>query len=544
MDNTYQTINKLYSSQKGFYEQYGVDLIIATVIIYIFLIWTSYFYVMNHLPLLRKNWSENKCNPLYIPLAGFIINDKNKSNMEVVSNNFSDCTQNILTSIASDAFKPIYYITHVLTETLGEITKAINGVRTMFNKVRTNVKDTAVNISGRTLNVTAPILQNNINAASAMGKAHGVLTTSIYTLFGTFTTTESFFLFLRNVITGLLIILAASIVALWGLSLVPVAGIAAAAAAALATAGYIAILIPFLIVIFLISKIFDVTTQNVPNGPPGKDGRDSCFEKNTLIKLNDNNYKAISDINIGDILHDGSIVTGTMKMSTYGNSIYNFNDIIVTGLHRVYHPTKGWIKISDHPDAYEIKDNREEIVYCLNTNTKVIKINGFTFSDWDDLDDNDIQQINKKCTFIPNYIDNNDIHKYLDNGFDENTLIEMEIGTFTKIKNIEVNDILRFGERVLGIVKIDSGDISAINEYKLKNNTTFRCTNNIELYDYNLGNINTNILQGEPINIKNNLHQLITDKGHYHIGEFRVYDYNFTIEKYLDNTEFYSQKYL
>ena len=42
----------------------------------------------------------------------------------------------------------------------------------------------------------------------------------------------------------------------------------------------------------------------------------------------------------------------------------------------------------------------------------------------------------------------------------------------------------------------------------------------------------------------NNLYQLITDKGHYYIGEFRVYDYNFGIEKYLDNIEFSYQKNL
>ena len=537
MDNTYNTINKLYSTQKGFYEQYGIDLIITIIIIYIFLIWTSYYYVMNHIPVLKKNWTTNKCNPLYMPFAGLIINDKKRSAFETVGDNFNACTQNILTSIANDAFKPIYYIMHVFTEAFNEITNATNGVRSMINNVRSDIKDTAVNISGRTLNVTAPIIKNTIDTKDMMGKGNGVLTTSVYTLFGSFITAKSFFLFLKDVITGLLIILAAVLVGLWILAAIPFVDIVAIPAATLATAGYIAILIPFLIVIVLLSEVFHTVTNNVPKGPPG---RDACFDKNTLIKMNDNNYKAISDINIGDILHDGSIITGTMKMSTYGNSIYNLNDIIVTGIHRVYHETKGWIKVLDHADAYEIKDYRENIVYCLNTNTKVIKIKNFTFTDWDDLDDKDIWEINKNCIDLPKYIDNNEIHKYLDNGFEENTPIEMEIGILTKIKDIEVNDILRFGERVLGIIKIDSTDLLLINEYKLKNNTKLKCTNNIELYNYNLGTANTNNLEGISINIKGNLYQLITDKGFYHIGDFRVPDYNFVIEKYLD-IEFYSK---
>ena len=538
-NNNYEIINKLYSNQKGFYELYGIDLIIAIIIIYIFLTWTSYYYVMNHLPLLRKNWSANKCNPLYIPFAGLVINDNNKSSFETVNNNFNDCTQNILTSIAGDAFEPIYYIMNVFTEAIDEISNSINGVRAMFNNVRSDIKNTAVNISGRTLNVTTPIVQNTIYSKDMMSKTHGILTSSIYTLFGSFLTAQSFFLFFRNVIIGLLILLAITLVALWLLAAVPFIGMVALPSALMATAGYIAILIPFLIVISLIYEIFHVTTKNVPKGPPG---RNACFDKNTLIKMNNSKYKAISDINIGDILHDKSIITGIMKMSIYGNSIYNLYNIIVTGLHRVYHESKGWINIQDHPNAYEIKDYREDIIYCLNTNTKVIKIKNFTFTDWDDLDDKDIKNINNNCNYLPKYIDNNDIHKYMDNGFEENTLIQMQIGTFTKIKNIEVNDILHFGERVLGIIKIDSTDLSSIYEYKFKNNITIKCTNNIELYNYNLGFINTRNLEGKSINIKNNLYQLITDKGFYHIGEFRIYDYNYNIEKYLDNTEFNYEK--
>ena len=522
------------NTKNSYYEQYGLDLVIAIIIIYIFLIWTLYFYVMNHLPILRQNWNENKCNPLYIPFAGFIINDKKKSNLEVVNDNFHGCTQNILTSITNDSFQPIYYIIHVITDVFDEFTEAINGVRSMFDNVRTNIKDTTSNVSGRALNITIPIVHDSINTKDMMSKLHGILTTGVYTVFGSFITTQSLFLFLYNVIIKFLIILAVAIVALWILSWIPFVGTIAFVSAMLSTAGYLAILIPFLIVIILINEIFGNLIHNTPPEPPG---RGSCFDKNTLIKMKDKNNKAISDIIVGDKLYDGSIVTGTMKMSIYGNSIYNLYNIIVTGIHRVYDKTKGWIKIIDHPDAYEIKDYRENIVYCLNTNTKVIKIDNYTFSDWDDLDDKDIKQLNKN-TKILKYLNNNDIHKYLDNGFEENTLIEMEIGTFTKIKDIEVNDILRFGERVLGIIKIDTTDLSIINEYKLKNNMILKCTNTIELFDYNIGNININNFNGKQININNNLYQLITDKGHYHIGEFKVYDYNFTIEKYLDNIYF------
>ena len=532
MDTTYQIINKLYSKEKGFYQQYGIDLIIAIIIIYIFLTSSTYYYVMNHLPLLRNNWETNKCNPLYIPFAGLIINDNKKSKFETVSDNFTECTQNILTSIASDAFKPIYYIINLIIEAFDEITEAINSVRAMFNNVRGDIHDTAVNISGRTLNVTSPIVENTGYAKDMMGKAHGVLTSSIYTLFGSFITAESFFLFLKDVIAGLLIILAATIIALWILSFVPFVDMVAIPAAWLATAGYMLILLPFVIVIIILSDVFNIATDNVPKGPP-KRGSDACFDKNTLIKMKNNKYKKISEIDIGDILFDGSIVTGIMNMSSYNNRVYNFNDIIVTGLHRVYHENLGWVKVKEHTDAFEIKDYRENILYCLNTNTKTIKIKEFTFLDWDDIDDRDKSDILKNCLYMPNYINNEDFHKYLDNGFGENTLIEMDIGTFSKIKDIQVNDLLRFGERVLGVIKIDSKDLDIVYEYELKNKMIIQCTNNIDFISENLGNININNIQGIQVKESDCLYQIITDTGTYHIGDYIVNDYNYVIDKFL-----------
>jgi len=266
----------------------------------------------------------------------------------------------------------------------------------------------------------------------------------------------------------------------------------------------------------------------------------ACFDKNTIINLSNNVEKKISDIICGDVLHDGSIVTDIMKLSTYGQTIYNLDNIIVTGLHRIFSESVGWIKVFEHPLAYEITDYRETMVYCLNTDSKTIEIDGYKFVDWDDLNLVDIIQLKSNCQFLPKNFNCKDIHKYLDNGFDENTMIDLEIGTRVPIKDIDVNDILRFGERILGIVKIDTTDINCVNEYTINGNNIV-CTQNITFWHETLGSISTSHLEGNPVNIENNLYQLITDKGHYYIGEIAVRDYNHAIEKYLDNTSFYSQ---
>lgn len=530
MNNIHKTLYNLYN-KKGFYEKYGIDLIIAIIIIYIFFIFTSYFYILNQLPQIKANWPTEKCNPLYLPFAGLILSNKNKSNLDLISENFSGCVQNILTSIVSDAFKPIYYIMNITNNTFKDMTDNVQNIRAKFNNVRTNIKNTSTNISGRALNITIPILKLFITAKNMISETNGVLVASLYTFFGSFLTLKALIGSIIEIIIDFLLILAGVIASAWALSFITFG--ASVPEAIAATAFYIAILVILLPLIITMNDLLHTGERNVP-GPP------ACFDKNTQIQLFNKTYKPISDIIIGDILFDGSLVTGTMCMSSYGHSIYNLDNIIVTGLHRIYHPIKGWIKVSEHPNSFIIDDYRENLLYCFNTNTKVIKINNHTFSDWDDLDDTEIAQICKKCPYVPDFINNNDIHKYLDNGFEENTLIEMEIGTPQKIKNIEVNDVLRFGERVLGIIKVDPKEILAINNYSI-GNTILTCSTNIQLYHHTLGKINTYQLKGTSTTTTSCLYQLITDKGYYHISDLRVSDYNAGIEKYLDNTEFYSQ---
>ena len=87
--------NHLYSKE-GFFQKYGVELIISSLIIFIFFIATSYFYTLSHIRSLRKDWPQNKCNPIYIPFAGLIINDSNKSKLETTSENFNFCLNSFL----------------------------------------------------------------------------------------------------------------------------------------------------------------------------------------------------------------------------------------------------------------------------------------------------------------------------------------------------------------------------------------------------------------------------------------------------------------
>ena len=159
MDIHKQLSSTYINSNKGYFSKYGVDLIIAIVIIYVFAIATMYFFVINHIPQIREKWPTEKCNPLYLPFAGLVVRNSKKTGNQLVEENFNACITNILTSITNDALKPIYYAKNVATKAMNDVTHASQAVRSIFNRVRTDVQDTSEDIFGRGLNVMLPFVK-------------------------------------------------------------------------------------------------------------------------------------------------------------------------------------------------------------------------------------------------------------------------------------------------------------------------------------------------------------------------------------------------
>jgi hypothetical protein len=88
----------------------------------------------------------------------------------------------------------------------------------------------------------------------------------------------------------------------------------------------------------------------------------------------------------------------------------------------------------------------------LNTSNKIIELNKIVFSDWDEIVDNKLNILNKKNKNIHNL---ENIHEYLDDGFEENTEIKLH-KTKKKIKEIKIGDILENGTIVYGLVEVDA----------------------------------------------------------------------------------------
>jgi hypothetical protein len=223
--------------------------------------------------------------------------------------------------------------------------------------------------------------------------------------------------------------------------------------------------------------------------------------------------------------------------------MYNLRGIVVTGSHKVFHKEKGWIIVEEHPESIKIDDYRNPYIYCLGTSNKLINLQSesgvISFADWDEFEDKSIEELKNNAKYLNiNFDKSKNIHKYLDGGFIGETEIELQDGQSVKISEIEVNDVLKFGEIVVGIVKIDATKLSGVYEYYL-GDKIIKGGPNLHLLESNLGIIDTTKIKGIPIKNVEFVYHLITDTRSYNVNGLKICDYNSCTDKFMNIQRFH-----
>jgi len=510
---------KKFIENKGYLEKYGGSAISAVLILVVAFVILSYLYIKNHLKSIKLDWANKRCRPEVIPFAGIINAPKGKSVMEFTGENFVMCTSNILSKIAEIFLKPFYSLINIFIKTFSLIIESISYIAIFFSILRKKLMKYFSDFLYEILNIILPLQKIFIKIKDILGKTGGILSLTIYNLLTFYQTLKSFFGAFLEVVIIFLVALAAIVVTLWFLPLTWIP-------AAVGTSFYALILILFIPIVITLGEIAHVAPKHdMPDNPDG------CFDKNTKIKLK-NGYKKFRELKVNDVLRDGAKVTAFFKISSKGIDMYKINKLIVSGTHKIYYEEKGWIAAAKHPDAKLIIDYTEPYIYCINTTSKKIYIDEYILLDWDDIDELDFIDL-KSLTSIPINAKTNIIHSDLEGGFHKDTTIELEDGHCVNISDIKVNDILRFGEKVIGIVEIDSNNISNIYKYNI-DGKTFIGGPNLWINDNDLGKFSTLALDSKSAIQKNDkLYQIITNTGNFKINGIQFMDYNSAIEQIM-----------
>uniref|UniRef100_A0A6C0KQZ5 Vint domain-containing protein n=1 Tax=viral metagenome TaxID=1070528 RepID=A0A6C0KQZ5_9ZZZZ len=479
-DVTANFINETYD-KLSYLDLYGNSVIIFIFItLFVFVIF-SYCNVMQSKDQIANDWTNQRCKPQNMVVAGFITHPEGKSAIEYTSENFQYCVQNILTNIIGYALEPFQFMMSSLTNIFKEMTEAVQQIRGVFNKLRNGISDFASDVLNRILNVMIPIQKIFIAVMDSFNKVQGIMVSGLYTMLGSYYTLQTLMGAILELIVKILVALVIVIAGLW---LMPFSWPVATSM----TAVFLAISVPLAIITYFMTEVMHIKSSAIPSL--------RCFDERTHIFLENRTYKYIKDIKPGDSLIDGSIVTAKIKVLSKNLEMYNLNGIVVSESHIVKYKEK-WIKVKQHPEAKRINYYDEPYLYCLNTTSKQIVLNNMIFTDWDEIYDESLEYIlNYKGIEKPE-----NISKKLDYGYNGNMKIKLLTGD-KKLKKITVGDILNSGDLIYGMVElkknnlgkndvcIDINDESECLYNLLVSNKYFQMGSNIYPdYNYNIDSI-------------------------------------------------------
>ena len=526
MSNIPQTftgvIKKIYK-KKGYLDLYGGDLIITGTILLIFWLIFAYHMVMAQIVPIKKDWVNRRCSPAVMPFAGIINAPPNVSKFTYTGSNFSSCIVQILKHIVAEVTKPISYATHAITKVINMFEKAIAEVRKVFATVRTDITKIVHSIMNRALNFLAPILAMIVKMKDLLMKTGGTMTAVLLTTLGIYDTLKSAIGAFIEFLIIMIILLVAAIIIAWIMPWTwPMAIIG--------TAIFVFLGVITSIILYWMVKIYDGTIAG-GQAVPGS----SCFDENTMIETMEGRKK-IKSIHVGEKLADGSYVHALFKLSSRGEKMYNYHNVIVSGSHQLMSPTGKCVPIAQHPHSCLIDDYDKPYLYCLSTSTKKITIGGHIFSDWDEVDDGDWEHIKERAVaYLPRSPQKTDMHKYLENGLGGNTPIILQDGQIIYLKDVCVGDYLRDGEKVLGIVLIDGNNL-LIKKYNIKGNM-ITCSPNVPFVNDILGNVTTLKMEGRRVYGEDKLYHLITDTKFFTIYGVKFHDYNGVVEEMIEGSK-------
>jgi hypothetical protein len=302
-------------------------MLFANILLIIFVtLWTVFiFYVpflLGAMEDVQNNWPAYRCSPMILPIAGYINKQENQTENEATSENFTYCTQNILTNYMGYLLEPLNYLTSGLTNLGADLVINIGSIRGIIDSIRSSVSFITEGIYGMVVNIIIQFVKIINLLRDAITRTIGAFIVFYYIVIGSAVTVGS----------G--------------------------------------------------GKAFGELMSNPWNAVFCFHPDTILKKKNgELCKISD---IALGDILDGNseviiVLRIKNNYNNQLYKLTNTN---NNGEIIVSGSHLIY-TDKGYIEVKNHPDAIKTNVYHNEL-YCLITSNQKIKIGKYYFHDWED----------------------------------------------------------------------------------------------------------------------------------------------------------------
>jgi len=206
-----EALNKLYE-KTTYLDRYGGSLVIAVFTIIGVCMFFTYSYLKNHSDVIKNNWQQNRCNPLYIPFAGIIINPKNMSQRDYATKNFFECFGILLKDVVEIALAPIEAASLLISASVSLIVGTMNNLMGAILYLRNSLSGGFGLLGNRSLNALTLLTKLSFLVQNSFNKSQGILVTIMFIFFTAYDMLASFFFIL---IIAALVFLAASLAAMY-----------------------------------------------------------------------------------------------------------------------------------------------------------------------------------------------------------------------------------------------------------------------------------------------------------------------------------------
>ena len=180
--NIIQEIINLYENT-NFFKLYGLDFWIVTIFTIICLILLIITYIFSHFQKIKQNWKNERCNPFYMPFAGYINSKSGKPNLEYVYDNFKYCNKKFIKQSEHIVMEPIYFMTQFVTELFNDIKSAWEFIAALINMLKQKLMQLFNIVVNRLISILIPIQNLLLKMKDSLHKMTGTLVGTIYTFY-------------------------------------------------------------------------------------------------------------------------------------------------------------------------------------------------------------------------------------------------------------------------------------------------------------------------------------------------------------------------
>jgi len=256
-----ERIESLYK-KRGYFERYGVDVVISFLLIGITIGITSFSTYSSILSQAKANWNANRCNPIYMPFAGVIMPQPGQTASETTGQNFQYCIQQNTSMVINLALMPFEFAMFIVIEFIDTVMSAITAIMKMIEWLKNVIGGIFREMYEKILLFVIPLMIMITKLRDMLAKMNGVMVTTLYTVMNVYNIMVSGILNIMVVLNNILIITIAIMLALIALAIALMVTPAFPAGFAFFAVG-LGIMTSFIIPVIVLYTLMEIFTSTI-----------------------------------------------------------------------------------------------------------------------------------------------------------------------------------------------------------------------------------------------------------------------------------------